>query len=451
MKVTESKTTAARQHIWAKAEQQDPFFRKERTTGVLENGESKFFNHPLQQKNFFSRPIIQPQLVKGQPDNKYQQAANKMGDEVKWQSVNESLKSGTDSPFVQTKCSNCDREDMIQRFSLSGVGEFIGNVGRGIRDKAVGVGERIGEGVSNIYDRVADTAGGIADRTREAGDVPRQRPEREDPSNFCVAYTSPTEVIASKIYLRTVLLPASAGMFGGEVMSIWYQYLSGPSGRHFYKDGSTIGNSFSTSEVIRNRTNHLMRLTASRHHRLPITADNTWEDVAVATVFDPAELTYPINFSNPFDIPGHIAGGVSGGVLGMDSRELKGSISVFREVDGSGNLLNLKLRSNFEFEVMDTVDFCPGGIGAGIEQVLTIPLSRLEASGEAWDVPFQVNFHPTPVEITIIGSALSSGSAGIVFGEVDQGDDRRNRSDRTRDAHRGLEEKERVTGRLSGR
>ncbi|HBB36208.1 MAG TPA: hypothetical protein DDZ80_14795 [Cyanobacteria bacterium UBA8803] len=35
-------------------------------------------------------------------------------------------------------------------------------------------------------------------------------------------------------------------------------------------------------------------------------------------------------------------------------------------------------------------DFCPGGAGAGLEQVLTIPASRLEASGQAFDVPFEV-------------------------------------------------------------
>ena len=46
--------------------------------------------------------------------------------------------------------------------------------------------------------------------------------------------------------------------------------------------------------------------------------------------------------------------------------------------------------------MIDTVDLCPGNCGSSIgvinEQLATIPMSRLEASGVAGDVPFTVDF-----------------------------------------------------------
>jgi hypothetical protein len=46
------------------------------------------------------------------------------------------------------------------------------------------------------------------------------------------------------------------------------------------------------------------------------------------------------------------------------------------------------------YEVFDAVDFCPGDCGSWLEQRVTIPMSRLEASGAAYDQPFKVEFSP---------------------------------------------------------
>jgi hypothetical protein len=44
--------------------------------------------------------------------------------------------------------------------------------------------------------------------------------------------------------------------------------------------------------------------------------------------------------------------------------------------------------------VFDAIDFCPGDCGSREERLITVPMSRLEASGEAYDVPFKVTFVP---------------------------------------------------------
>ena len=52
------------------------------------------------------------------------------------------------------------------------------------------------------------------------------------------------------------------------------------------------------------------------------------------------------------------------------------------------------METTLHYEVFDAVDFCPGDCGSSAEQLITIPMSRLEASGEAYDQPFKVKFVP---------------------------------------------------------
>ena len=168
---------------------------------------------------------------------------------------------------------------------------------------------------------------------------------------------------------------------------------------------------------------------------------NTWVDIPVERIFQNSDLNYPIDFNNPFDIPGHIAGGAGESRFGPDTRKLSGHISVFREVDDDGNTTKIKLKSKFTFVVKDGVDFCPGNMGAGYEQLLTLPLSRLEATGMAWDVGITVTYDMP--EATVEFDPGSPSTTPTVP------DDGRNMRDRTPGAERGLQEKDRVSDRVS--
>lgn len=71
----------------------------------------------------------------------------------------------------------------------------------------------------------------------------------------------------------------------------------------------------------------------------------------------------PINYSSPLSVAGHIAGEIGSSDAGPDYRK-----------------------------ITYAADFCPGYCGSPAEQLITVPMSRLEASGAAYDVPFKVIF-----------------------------------------------------------
>ena len=302
-----------------------------------------------------------------------------------------------------------EESSLIQCFSLSDITETAEHIGNKITDVASGVGEQIEKGVNYLKGR--------PERQR----AERERPERENDNqeNFCTAYTSTAEIYAAKTYLWTTLIPATTAMFGTDVAGLWQQYLSGPSsGYRTFAKGSNIANAFAQSNVIRQRTENLMVIATTRKDRFNTLPANKWVNVPVDQVFTQDEINYGINFSNPYDIPGHIAGGAGSSSFGKDTRTLKGYLSVCRETDDTGKTIGYQLKAKFEFEVKDTVDFCPGQPGSALEQILTIPASRLEASGQAFDVPFQVQFDaPEIIRTTKSPSPVSSS-------------DRRHRADR---------------------
>jgi hypothetical protein len=109
-----------------------------------------------------------------------------------------------------------------------------------------------------------------------------------------------------------------------------------------------------------------------------------------------------MNFDVIGEIPGNIAGGIGTTQLSCpvgakpspfnDSREVKGQAVVTRNPDGT-----LTVFPFFHYTVKDTIDLCPGNCGADMEQIATIPMSMMEASGISGDVPFTVKFPSMPV------------------------------------------------------
>jgi outer membrane protein OmpA-like peptidoglycan-associated protein len=115
-------------------------------------------------------------------------------------------------------------------------------------------------------------------------------------------------------------------------------------------------------------------------------------------------LEHALEFNDPLTVPGLIAGGVgktqttckvganTDGAVD-DSRSASGTVTVTKNPDGT-----LVVMPDITYTVVDTLDFCPGNCGGAIAQILTIPLSRWEASAVSGDVPFTVRF-PAPALI----------------------------------------------------
>jgi outer membrane protein OmpA-like peptidoglycan-associated protein len=100
---------------------------------------------------------------------------------------------------------------------------------------------------------------------------------------------------------------------------------------------------------------------------------------------------------------------------------------------------SITVTPTLHFHVVDTVDLCPGNCGSGPsqgvinEQLATVPMSRLEASGVTGDVPFFVDFTvaqasfnvpppapPVPQHVVVSASTLFDfGSADLRSGGED--------------------------------
>lgn len=239
----------------------------------------------------------------------------------------------------------------------------------------------------------------------------RERPEREEGGDFGVPYSTWAEAFAAETYLRTTLLPASAGMFGAEVMNLWWSFLDREPGddmtpRMFHEGVSTIAYAFKRCPEIASQQNRLLDRIERNMAAVPAIEPNRWVGVNIDTFLgaNPLDLG-DVNFSNPFNIPGHVAGGTGGWDSGSDSRWVSGQVKIFRMTDANGQTTKLFLMPDFQFRVVDAIDFIPGQPGSGLEQTLTIPLSRLEASGWAHDVPFEVHFSG-PAQVREVSPSL---------------------------------------------
>ena len=237
-------------------------------------------------------------------------------------------------------------------------------------------------------------------------------------------------------------------MFGTtEVGAIWLQFLNGgaPARRSYATAGNPIVEGFSKSGVTAEEHGFVLDEVERGIASSPPTIPATGEVEISVTAFPGVNADRPINWSNPFDIPGHLAGGQSGGAGGADTRTLDGSVFLSRvtAADGTSSIL---MRSNIGFVVNDTVDFCPGGAGSGLEQALTVPLSRLEATGPFWasDVPIDVRFKPPSTSrVVASGAAPPETSSERSSGEV-----RSRGSDRSRGREDGVRREDQDTQRI---
>ena len=216
--------------------------------------------------------------------------------------------------------------------------------------------------------------------------------------DFCTPYATPAESAAAKANLRAGLLPKVGLLFGSEVRQLWTSFLNRHAGDSlartvFQNAGDPVVESFKTSSAIDDDQDAVMDIVASRLGGV-LLSDNVPAMYPLSAFLSSAEKVRDIDFSNPFTIEGNIAGGVGSSDAGPDLRQIQwGNVNLER-TPLIGGIGYTSIELTLHYEVLDAVDFCPGGCGSFAEQHYTIPLSRLEASGEAYDVPFAVRFVP---------------------------------------------------------
>jgi hypothetical protein len=221
--------------------------------------------------------------------------------------------------------------------------------------------------------------------------------------NFCKPYPTPADAAAAEATIRSWYLPLESLKFGANSRALYESYLSRRPGDslapvEFNVAGSDVVSSFAGSGDIADDQDAILDLIGARLSRAPgPLRDYVQTGMSVETFLSRAELDdRPINFSNPFSIAGHIAGGIGSSDAGVDYRKVLWGNVTLERIPLVGSTGYIHAQTTLHYEVFDAIDFCPGDCGSPAEQLVTVPMSRLEESGEAYDVPFKVTFVPEP-------------------------------------------------------
>lgn len=217
---------------------------------------------------------------------------------------------------------------------------------------------------------------------------------------FCTPFNSWSDAARAEAMLRSIYLPSDEAKFGPESRGLYEDFLNRTPGSSlsptiFSTAGNPVESSFASSWDTSNDVEAVLQTIGSRLSLTPgwPTASGVRIAVPISTYLSASEMNdRPINYSNPLSIAGHIAGGIGSSDAGNDYRKIiSGTVFITRNDFAFGyGYTTVELAP--DYEVFDSIDFCPGDCGTPLEQTVTIPMSKLEASGLAYDVPFQVNF-----------------------------------------------------------
>ena len=233
---------------------------------------------------------------------------------------------------------------------------------------------------------------------QSAGAPPQIQRDCSDPT-FCTPLDNYPAAAKAEALLRATYLPADEAKFGANSRMLYERFLDRSPGDSlapvvFDTPSTDVVQSFATSWATAGDQDAVIDVVGTRLSRVSL-ADGVRTTMPIGTFLTPGELGFRnINYSNPFSIAGHIAGGIGSSDAGADYRKVtEGEVALTRTplVAGTGYTT---IETTLHYEVGDAIDFCPGGCGSPLEQTITIPMSRLEASGMAYDQPFVVRFVP---------------------------------------------------------
>lgn len=219
--------------------------------------------------------------------------------------------------------------------------------------------------------------------------------------DFCTPYATTAEADSAEWWIRHTYMAAEGlATYGSEVEDLYERFLDRSPGASlnpvvFASDSSYLVSSFRDSGDTKDDVDAVLNLVGSRLHLAPPPPlrDNTPTMMSLSNFLSDSEMhDRPINFSNPFSVAGHIAGGIGSSDAGPDYRSITHANVELERVPVIGTTGYIRVSMSPRYEVFDAIDFCPGDCGSPAEQLVTVPMSRLEASGHAYDVPFKVSF-----------------------------------------------------------
>lgn len=228
--------------------------------------------------------------------------------------------------------------------------------------------------------------------------------------SFCKPFTRTSDAERAVAYLRQRLLPFLRLAIGETSYDLYNKYLTPgtpTAAREDIKNSAAL-NSFrtdkSTVTAYEDVLDEVERKVRSSPPPLAPPETPTTKKLAD---YRPTGEKLSIVFGNPLSLPGNIAGGVGSvqwpGQPGIpDERNFAGDLTFSPKADTKGVLIRVDVKPALKLTVFDSVDFCPGDAGGGVEKNLTIPLSRLEktphASGGTWAKPTLFRAETEPLD-----------------------------------------------------
>lgn len=217
---------------------------------------------------------------------------------------------------------------------------------------------------------------------------------------FCTPYATTAEADNAEWWIRNTYMAAEGlATYGSEVEGLYELFLDRSPGDSlaplvFDSDSSYLVSSFRDSGDTTDDVDAVLDLVGARLHLAPgPLRDDTPTMMSLSNFLSDTDLANrPINYSNPLSVAGHIAGGIGSSDAGDDYRKISQANVWLERVPVIGSTGYVKASMSPQYEVFDAIDFCPGDCGSPAEQLVTVPMSRLEASGHAYDVPYKVIF-----------------------------------------------------------
>lgn len=221
--------------------------------------------------------------------------------------------------------------------------------------------------------------------------------------DFCKPYATQEEIDDAEWWIRNTYLRAEGlETFGTEVKGLYESFLDRSPGDSldpviFEGDSSYVVSAFKSSWDTKDDMDAVIDMVGNRLSRVPggPLREGERSTMSLSNFLSADEMANrPINYSNPLSVAGHIAGGIGSSDAGDDYRRITRANVALEKTTLLGNTGYVSVELFPHYEVFDAIDFCPGDCGSPAEQLVTVPMSRLEASGAAYDVPFKVRFAP---------------------------------------------------------
>jgi hypothetical protein len=224
-------------------------------------------------------------------------------------------------------------------------------------------------------------------------------------TDFCAPFATQREAWWFRFFAGPALEAAiAAHTFSPAVARMYYIHLKGGSSSPVTP--SLLRNDFEQATATTNAVLMFAERLREKYEQTPPAfpqgASMIEVDIAQELPQEVKDLNDPassrrMDFSHPGEAPSIVAGGIghdqTAHMIGAqpsqfnDERIASGKATVTKNPDGT-----LTIRVHAHFKVVDTVDMCPGNCGGTDEQVITRPLSWLEASGISGDVPIEIEF-----------------------------------------------------------